>query len=69
MSIIPLNDTDQVTFIETLNILQSAEEAEWVGSINSLILQVTNFTLTENEKIELVNSLQILKHSYILWGN
>lgn len=69
MSLIPLNDADQVTFSETLNILQTADQDPWVNSIDTLILQVTNFTLTETEKIGLVNSLQILKHSYILWGN
>ncbi len=69
MSIIPLNNTDQVPFLNTLNILQTAEQAQWVQSIDSLILQVNNFTLTQEEKSGLINSLQILKHSYVLWGN
>lgn len=69
MSYIPLNNTDQIPFIATLNVLQSADEIQCVNSINNLILQVTNFTLTETEKTALINSLQILKHSSILWGN
>lgn len=69
MSIIPLNNTDQVPFTETLNILQTADEAQCVNSIDNLILQVSNFTLTETEKTALANSLQILKHSSVLWGN
>lgn len=69
VSIIPLNSVDQGIFTGTLNILQTADEPQWVNSIDTLILQVSNFTLTEAEKIGLVNSLQILKHSYVLWGN
>ena len=69
ISIIPLNSSNQETFIETLNNLQQAEENQWVSSIDSLIIQVDSFALTVIEKVGLINSLQILKHSYVLWGS
>jgi len=69
ISIIPLNSSNQEPFIETLNNLQQAEENQWVSCIDSLIIQVDSFALTVIEKIGLITSLQILKHSYALWGN
>jgi hypothetical protein len=69
LNIIPLNVYDQNIFLQTLNILQNANETEWVNNLNDLILQISSFTLSETEKTGLINSLQILKHSFVLWGS
>lgn len=40
----------------------------WIANIDDLIKKVASFELTEIVKDYFTNSLEILKLSYILWG-
>lgn len=68
-SVIPLNSTDAATVTNTFNIIQTADQAQWVSNLDSLITKVNGFTLTSPQKASFINALQILQLSYVLWGS
>lgn len=66
--IISLQGEDTETVNNSLNNIKDVNEYMWIANIDDLIKKVASFELTEIVKDYFTNSLEILKLSYILWG-
>ena len=68
-NVIPLNSTDSLIVSDSFNSIQGVDNEQWVYNLEILIGNVSGFALSETEKQTFINALQVLQHSYILWGS
>ena len=69
-SIIKLDDNDTTSVTNVLNNLSKSEDPNiWEANVNGLIGMVPSFNLSQADQTMFMNSLSILRSSYVLWSD